>query len=100
MNFGNHSFDTARMTTRLVSSNDIDELGHVNNAIYVNWIQAAATEHWKAVASQSIQDKFVWFCSRHEIDYRQQIYTNQNIEIRTWLVCQRGLDLIDLWILG
>jgi len=90
MKFRNNSFETARLTTRLVSSNDIDELGHVNNAIYVNWIQEAATEHWKAVASQSIQDEFIWFCSRHEIDYLQQIFTNQNVEIRTWLGLPKG----------
>ena len=29
---------------------DIDELGHVNNAVWVRWIQDMATAHWYAVA--------------------------------------------------
>ncbi|MFZ1478776.1 MAG: acyl-CoA thioesterase, partial [Sphingorhabdus sp.] len=30
---------------------DIDELGHVNNAVWVRWIQDMATAHWSATAS-------------------------------------------------
>ena len=90
MKFRNHSFSTGRLTTRSVIPNDIDELGHVNNAIYVNWIQEAATEHWKAIASQSMQEQYVWFCSRHEIDYKQQLYRDQSVEIRTWLGVPSG----------
>ena len=33
---------------------DIDELGHVNNAAWVRWIQDMATAHWEAVAPRSI----------------------------------------------
>ena len=29
---------------------DIDELGHVNNAVWVRWIQDVAIAHWLAVA--------------------------------------------------
>ena len=85
MEFKNNSLDTARVTSRIVLAKDIDELGHVNNAVYVNWIQEASTEHWQAIAAQSIQDKYLWFCSRHEIDYKQQLYIEQDVEIRTWL---------------
>ncbi|MBM3926849.1 MAG: acyl-CoA thioesterase, partial [Sphingomonadales bacterium] len=28
----------------------IDELGHVNNAVWVRWIQDIAVAHWAAVA--------------------------------------------------
>ena len=85
MNFKSKNFDTARLTMRVVGLNDIDELGHVNNAVYVNWIQDAATEHWRAIADQAVQDKYIWFCSRHEIDYKQQLFVDQQVEIRTWL---------------
>ena len=85
MKFANYSFETARLTTREIRPDDIDELGHVNNIVYVNWVQEAATEHWRAIADQATQEKFQWFCSRHEIDYKQQLYLNQDVEIRTWL---------------
>ena len=90
MKFKNSSFDTARLTCRRVNPSDIDELGHVNNAIYVNWIQDAATEHWKAIAKKPLQKQYLWFCSRHEIDYRSQLFPNQKVEIRTWLGEPKG----------
>lgn len=81
----NHSFETARLTFRDVVKSEIDELGHVNNTVYVKWIQDAAIEHWYAVAGDNLQDAVIWFCSRHEIDYKQQLYEGQSVEIRTWL---------------
>ena len=85
MMFKNNSLDTARLTSRKVLSKDIDDLGHVNNAVYVNWIQDASTEHWLAVTDKNIQANYLWFCSRHEIDYKKQLYLEQDVEIRTWL---------------
>ena len=37
--------------TVTASAADIDELGHVNNAVYLRWIQDVATAHWHAVAA-------------------------------------------------
>jgi acyl-CoA thioesterase FadM len=48
---------------------DIDELGHVNNAAWVRWIQDMATAHWSAVADPTHVDAYVWVVIRHEIDY-------------------------------
>ena len=94
MEFKNNSLDTARVTSRIVLRKDIDELGHVNNAVYVNWIQEASTEHWRAIVDQSIADKYLWFCSRHEIDYKQPLYIEQDVEIRTWLGQVRGARFV------
>ena len=47
----------------------IDELGHVNNAVWVQWIQQVATGHWDAAAPQSHKDTYIWVVVRHEIDY-------------------------------
>ncbi len=85
MEFLNSNFENARITYRRVKDHEIDELGHVNNAVYVGWIQDAATEHWLAVASAELQLEFMWFCSRHEIDYKRQLYVDSDVEIRTWL---------------
>ena len=86
MDFKNNSLETARMTSRQVQPSDIDEQGHVNNAVYVNWIQAASTEHWLAVVDETIESKYLWFCARHEIDYKQQLYLDQQVEIRLSLI--------------
>ena len=51
----------------------IDELGHVNNSVWVQWIQDLATAHWEAVADPAHQEQFFWVVTRHEIDYRGNI---------------------------
>ena len=51
----------------------IDELGHVNNAVWVQWIQDLATAHWDAAARPQDHETFFWVVVRHEIDYRGNI---------------------------
>jgi acyl-CoA thioester hydrolase len=64
---------------------DIDELGHVNNAVYVRWIQDMATAHWRAVARPEDVDRYVWVVTRHEIDYRRATKLGETLVARTWV---------------
>ena len=64
---------------------DIDELGHVNNVVYVRWVQDAAVAHWHAVAPAADQAKLFWIVTRHEIDYKQAAYAGDDIVARTWV---------------
>lgn len=59
--------------TFVAEPHHIDELGHVNNTIWVQWIQDLATAHWDAVALPEHREKFLWVVVRHEIDYRGNI---------------------------
>lgn len=52
---------------------DIDELGHVNNTVWVRWVQDVATAHWRAAAAPEHVDAYVWVVTRHEIDYRGNV---------------------------
>jgi len=90
MTFINDSYENGRVSYRTVATHEIDELGHVNNAEYVKWIQDAATEHWFAIAQGGLSDTYMWFCSRHEIDYKGQLFEADEIEIRTWLGEPKG----------
>jgi Acyl-ACP thioesterase len=38
-----------------VLPDDIDEQNHVNNTVYLRWVQEVATAHWRAVASPEAQ---------------------------------------------
>ena len=49
---------------------DIDRLGHVNNSIYLRWIEQAVHAHWLACATEAESAAFEWIALRHEIDYR------------------------------
>ena len=65
---------TARFhKTFIAAPEHIDVMGHVNNAVWVQWIQDMATAHWDAVARAEDQARFVWLVVRHEIDYRGNI---------------------------
>ncbi|MEM8825575.1 MAG: acyl-CoA thioesterase [Pseudomonadota bacterium] len=69
---------------------DIDELGHVNNAVYLRWIQDIAAAHWYAVASEAAQAEFVWVVSRHEIDYRAPTMAGEALTVSTWIGTPKG----------
>ena len=64
---------------------DIDELGHVNNVVYLRWVQDIAVAHWRAVAARDDQEKLWWIVVRHEIDYRQAARLGDGILARTWV---------------
>ncbi len=64
---------------------DIDELGHVNNAVWVRWIQDMATAHWDAVASREHRDAYIWVVTRHEIDYLRAVGPGETVTGRTWV---------------
>ena len=63
----------------------IDELGHVNNAVWVDWIQQIATSHWGAVASPEHQATYIWVVTRHEIDYRGNIALGESVIAATFI---------------
>jgi acyl-CoA thioester hydrolase len=68
-----------------VQPNDIDGMGHVNNVVYLRWVQHVAVAHWKAVAPAADQKKLLWVVVRHEIDYKQAAYLGDEIIARTWV---------------
>ena len=77
---------TPRFTrTFVASAQHIDELGHVNNAVWVDWIQQVATAHWAAVAAPEHQVQYVWVVTRHEIDYRGNVGEGETVTAETFI---------------
>ncbi len=68
-----------------VDAADIDELGHVNNVVYLRWAQEIAIAHWRARASAEMVQGFVWVVARHEVDYRAALALGDVAEVRTWV---------------
>jgi acyl-CoA thioester hydrolase len=64
---------------------DIDEQNHVNNTVYLRWVQDVATAHWKSLASTEAQAAIGWVVLRHEIDYRSPASLEDEILLRTWV---------------
>ena len=63
----------------------IDELGHVNNAVWVQWIQQVAVAHWDSVADAAHKEAYYWVIVRHEIDYLRAAHAGDRITGRTWV---------------
>ena len=63
----------------------IDELGHVNNAVWVQWIQDVALAHWYGVADPAHQEAYIWVIVRHEIDYLRPVFVGESVTGRTWV---------------
>ena len=63
----------------------IDELGHVNNAVWVQWVQQVAVAHWEAVAHPAHKASHYWVVVRHEIDYLRAAHESDRITARTWV---------------
>jgi len=68
-----------------VTPADIDGLGHVNNVVYVRWMQDAATAHWETVAPDSLKAEVIWVVTRHEIDYKAPALVGDELVVRTWV---------------
>jgi acyl-CoA thioester hydrolase len=66
-----------------VDAADIDELGHVNNIVYLRYAQEIAIAHWRSRASAEMVANLVWVVLRHEADYRAALTLRDDVEVRT-----------------
>lgn len=71
--------------TLVVQKKDIDDLNHVNNLNYLQWVQTAAQKHWNILSSKQLDAKYVWVVLRHEIDYISSAKLNDEITVNTWI---------------
>lgn len=71
--------------TFTAGSEHIDVMGHVNNAVWVQWMEAIATAHWEAVALPEHRERYAWVVTRHEIDYRGNIREGEEAQARTFI---------------
>ena len=77
-----------------VSSEDIDTLQHVNNLVYVKWMDTIATTHWSFLTKENPLPQYVWVVMRHEIDYLKQAALGDEIVVKTWVGETRGITSV------
>jgi len=66
-----------------VQPGDIDGLGHVNNVVYLRWMQQAAGAHWEAAATPAQRAAVHWVVVRHEIEYKAPAFAGEQLVVRT-----------------
>lgn len=64
---------------------DIDIMGHVNNAVWVRWMEEIATAHWMSLATADDIARYVWVVTRHEIDYKGNVGLGETVVARTFV---------------
>jgi acyl-CoA thioester hydrolase len=68
-----------------VQASDIDALGHVNNVVYLRWIQEISAAHWESLASALERNQWIWVVKRHEIDYHHAAREGDAVIAQTWV---------------
>lgn len=58
---------------------NIDHMGHVNNAVYLSWVQDAVVKHWERFAPAEAIEKYLWVALKHEITYRRAAFLEDNL---------------------
>ena len=53
---------------------DIDHMGHVNNSVYLKWVQEAVVRFWESVAPPEAVARHLWIALSHEIRYRRPAF--------------------------
>jgi acyl-CoA thioester hydrolase len=53
---------------------DIDFMGHVNNSVYLRWVQDAVVSYWQKLAPAEAVTSHLWVALKHEITYRKPAF--------------------------
>ena len=77
--------------TRSVIADDLDDLMHVNNVRYVQWVQEIAMAHWEAVTTPLLQEEHIWVLLSHHIDYKSAAKLNDEIHLKTYVTNSEGV---------
>lgn len=75
-----------------VSGADLDELQHVNNVVYLRWVQEIASAHWRSLVPPEIHAAIAWVARRHEIDYLNPAVLDDELLLRTWVGVAQGME--------
>lgn len=62
-----------------IQPDDIDFMGHVNNASYLKWVQAAVVSHWERIAPAEAVAAHLWVAIKHEITYRKPAFLKDEV---------------------
>ena len=67
-----------------VQQEHLDDLQHVNNVVYVQFMQDVAGRHWNSKVVKADADQVIWMVRKHEIEYLAQAFLDDELIVRTW----------------
>jgi len=75
----------------VVSKEDLDELNHVNNIVYIHWILDIAKKHWVSLVSNQTLENYHWVLLDHNIKYLRPALLKDKIKIKTFVEKTAGV---------
>jgi len=71
----------------IVGPEAIDGNGHVNNVVYVQWMQDVAVQHADATGCTAATERIgaTWVARSHKIEYLSPAFAGDEIEAQTWV---------------
>lgn len=84
-----------------VPESAIDEMDHVNNVVYLDWVQKAASKHWNAATADYFSQadsngerrgikKMAWVVLDHYINYKAAAFQGDNLIVSTFVKKMSG----------
>jgi acyl-CoA thioester hydrolase len=62
-----------------IEASDIDHMGHVNNSVYLKWVQEAVVRYWERVAPAEAVAQHLWVALKHEIEFRRPTFLDDTV---------------------
>ncbi len=81
-------FRAAHVLELTVQPQDIDAYGHVNNSVYLTWLDQAAWSHSAALAvplAHCVRSRRGMAAQRIEIDYLRAALASDTVQVATWI---------------
>jgi acyl-CoA thioester hydrolase len=70
----------------------IDNLKHVNNVVYLQWVQDVAEQHWNTSTDAALRKKIAWVVINHFIEYKTPAFENEVLTLKTWVEKYSGVS--------
>ena len=80
----------------VVSKEDLDDLNHVNNIVYIHWILDIAKKHWESLVSSQTLENYHWVLLDHNIKYLRPALLKDKIKISTYRLILSGIKELDI----
>jgi len=80
--------------TLKVEPRHIDTLMHVNNVVYLQWVNDISEKHWDELAKHGLKEKYVWVVLRHELDYLNEAVLGDELILHTWIGESKGVKSV------
>ena len=76
--------------TIVVEEPHLDDLNHVNNVVYLQWVQDIAKEHWFSKTTSNINTNYFWVVVKHELEYKKPAFLDDELTITTYVEDFKG----------